>query len=103
MGQPLQGVDIPVAIAWATTVLGRQGVCDALSVDDSTLAGLSAGILEADGALRTHFADLLDSVESVGLGRPPATQAEQQVSDGSMPRAAPAPGVVHKGIAEPSV
>lgn len=101
MGSPLQGVDIPVAIAWATEILGRQGVCDALSVNETTLAGLSTGTLEADGDLRMNLLALLDSVESVGLGRPPATQTAQQESDGRIPGAAPAPGVAHEDIAEP--
>ena len=70
-----QGPDsdhIKIIVNWLIAVFGQNAVCEALRVDVETLEAVLAGSVEASARFRERLAQLIETADAAGLGRPPA-------------------------------
>lgn len=70
-----QGPDsdhIKTLVNWVVGVFGQIAVREALRVDAETLEAVLAGSLEASADFRERLAQLIETADAAGLGRPPA-------------------------------
>ena len=70
-----QGPDsdhIKIIVNWLIAVFGQNAVCEALRVDAETLEAVLAGSVEASARFRERLAQLIETADAAGLGRPPA-------------------------------
>ena len=63
---------IKTLVTWVISIFGQNAVCEALRVDVETLEAVLTGSVEASAGFRERLAQLIETADAAGLGRPPA-------------------------------
>ena len=63
---------IKTLVTWVVSIFGQNAVCEALRVDVETLEAVLTGSLKASADFRERLAQLIETADAAGLGRPPA-------------------------------